>query len=211
MLATSKTLLKLVYDSAPSQSTQSLPLGTLTSQSSPEVSIKKDIMDNFISTFNHEERNLVSIAYRNITQSLRKAFRNIMMNANSKKNSSNDLVKSKIFNEYKVYLAHLLISTCNDCLDTLKFLAKREMNPEAYTFYKKMEGDYNRYLAEVLIAVKSNKYLGDGDDNEEDDDVMKVIGNLDVKKIIATAGMYVYTLFERCVVMTFLFSIRVKL
>ena len=65
--------------------------------------------------------------------------------------------------------------------------------------------------AEVLIAVKSNEYLGDGDDNEEDDDVMKVIGNLDVKKIIATAGMYVYTLFERCVVMTFLFSIRVKL
>ena len=182
MLATSKELLKLVYDTP-----------FLSSSSSSQ----RSDTTAFNATFTHEERNLLSIAYRNIVQSLRKSFRNILMNADTAKKEFEEGKKSvdakmKVLNEYKLYLARLLISTCNDCLDTLKFLAKKETYPEAYVCYKKMEGDYNRYLAEILLSStprsEDDDYNGDKDNVDDNDDMVKIVGSLNTRKIINAAG-----------------------
>ena len=184
MLATSKELLKLVYDTP------------FLSSSSSSSSQRSDTTA-FNATFTHEERNLLSIAYRNIVQSLRKSFRNILMNADTAKKELKEGKKSvdaktKVLNEYKVYLARLLISTCNDCLDTLKFLAKKETHPEAYACYKKMEGDYNRYLAEILLSVTPRSEDDNGNDDkdnvDDNDDMIKIVGSLNTQRIISAAG-----------------------
>jgi len=95
-----------------------------------------------------EERNLLSVAYKNVVGSRRASLR-IISSIEQKEESrgKNDhLQKAK---EYKKKVEKELTEICNDILSVLdKNLIPASSSSESKVFYFKMKGDYHRYLAE---------------------------------------------------------------
>lgn len=90
-----------------------------------------------------EERNLLSVAYKNVIGARRASWRAL----NSDEHKSSDLVSK--------YKANVEAELRDICLEVLKLLrdamipnSKRSGDPESQVFYLKMAGDYYRYLAE---------------------------------------------------------------
>ncbi|CAD6185392.1 unnamed protein product [Caenorhabditis auriculariae] len=80
----------------------------------------------------NEERNLLSVAYKNVQKT-----------EGSEK-------KQQMAKEYREKVEKELRDICQDVLNLLdKFLIPKAGNPESKVFYLKMKGDYYRYLAEV--------------------------------------------------------------
>ncbi|KAK3511877.1 hypothetical protein QTP70_027467 [Hemibagrus guttatus] len=101
-----------------------------------------------------EERNLLSVAYKNVVGACRSAWRVISSIEQKMKAESSD--KEQIAKEYREKIESELQSICNDVLHLLdKFLIRTSSPAESQVFYLKMKGDYYRYLAEV--AVGDNK------------------------------------------------------
>ncbi|XP_071854127.1 14-3-3 protein beta/alpha-A-like isoform X2 [Apostichopus japonicus] len=94
-----------------------------------------------------EERNLLSVAYKNVVGARRSSWRVIA--SIEKKDSGEELA---LVTKYRQEIEKELQDTCNEALELLdKFLipgASEGAHDEA-TFYLKMKGDYYRYLAEV--------------------------------------------------------------
>ncbi|TSV28441.1 14-3-3 protein zeta/delta [Bagarius yarrelli] len=101
-----------------------------------------------------EERNLLSVAYKNVVGACRSAWRVISSIEQKMKAESSD--KEQIAKEYREKIESELQTICNDVLHLLdKFLIRTSSPAESQVFYLKMKGDYYRYLAEV--AVGDNK------------------------------------------------------
>ncbi|MCJ8746001.1 hypothetical protein PDJAM_G00136740 [Pangasius djambal] len=101
-----------------------------------------------------EERNLLSVAYKNVVGACRSAWRVISSIEQKMKAENSD--KEQIAKEYREKIESELQSICNDVLHLLdKFLIRTSSPAESQVFYLKMKGDYYRYLAEV--AVGDNK------------------------------------------------------
>ena len=101
---------------------------------------------------NSDERNLLSIAYKNSVSSRRTALRTIMAYEmkEKKKESSNFL---PYIQDYRKRVEEELTKMCKNVLDTIdNFLLKRSEDDEAKVFYLKMKGDYYRYIAEYATA-----------------------------------------------------------
>ena len=101
---------------------------------------------------NSDERNLLSIAYKNSVSSRRTALRTIMAYEmkEKKKESSNFL---PYIQEYRRKVEEELTKMCKNVLDTIdNFLLKRSEDDEAKVFYLKMKGDYYRYIAEYATG-----------------------------------------------------------
>jgi len=106
-----------------------------------------------------EERNLLSVAYKNVVGARRASLRIIASILEKEKTKGGDKQEgyiSQIEEYYKKVMAELNV-ICNDILDLLitKLLVKAETS-EAKVFYQKMMADYYRYLAE--FAKDSNKF-----------------------------------------------------
>jgi len=95
-----------------------------------------------------EERNLLSVAYKNVVGSRRASLR-IISSIEQKEESrgkTENLTKAR---EYKKKVEKELTEICNDILDVLeKHLIPHASANESKVFYFKMKGDYFRYLAE---------------------------------------------------------------
>jgi len=95
-----------------------------------------------------EERNLLSVAYKNVVGSRRASLR-IISSIEQKEESrgkEDHLAKAR---EYRKKVEVELTNICNDILDVLdKNLITNSTGPESKVFYYKMKGDYHRYLAE---------------------------------------------------------------
>ncbi|KAM9466189.1 tyrosine 3-monooxygenase/tryptophan 5-monooxygenase activation protein, theta polypeptide b isoform 1-T3 [Clarias gariepinus] len=101
----------------------------------------------------NEERNLLSVAYKNVVGTRRLAWRVI---SNVESNSEESDKKPEVVKEYREKVENELRDICKDVLDLLtKYLIKNSTNNENKVFYLKMKGDYFRYLAEV--APKDDK------------------------------------------------------
>lgn len=91
-----------------------------------------------------EERNLLSVAYKNVIGTRRASWRHL--------NSDEHVNNQDLIDTYKRQVEKELEDTCNDVLDLLKKLddnTKVESDSgEPKVFYLKMCGDYYRYLAE---------------------------------------------------------------
>lgn len=99
-----------------------------------------------------EERNLLSVAYKNIIGSRRASWR-IITSLESKvaHSSSEDKdMKSKTIGKYRKKIEAELEEKCKDVLKLLDgvLASSDELDTESKVFYLKMKGDYHRYLAE---------------------------------------------------------------
>jgi len=97
---------------------------------------------------NSDERNLLSIAYKNSVSSRRTSLRTIMAYEQKEKKKENSTFLPYI-QEYRKKIEDELTRMCNNVIATIdSVLLKRADDTEAKVFYQKMIGDYNRYIAE---------------------------------------------------------------
>jgi len=97
-----------------------------------------------------EERNLLSVAFKNVIGARRASWR-IVSSIETKEEAkhSKESEKCKLIAAYKANVEAELTEICNRILDLLKnHLEDRCSAGESKVFYKKMKGDYWRYLAE---------------------------------------------------------------
>jgi 14-3-3 protein epsilon len=108
----------------------------------------EDLLKSRESDLNSDERNLLSIAYKNSVSSRRTALRTIMAYEMKEKKKENSTFLPYI-QEYRKKIEDELTKMCNGVIATIdNHLLKRASDPEATVFYLKMKGDYNRYIAE---------------------------------------------------------------
>lgn len=97
-----------------------------------------------------EERNLLSVAYKNVIGARRASWR-IISSLEQKDDKSED--KKNISKQYRCQIEKELRDICNDVLDIIdKHLIPAATAGESKVFYYKMKGDYHRYLAEFATG-----------------------------------------------------------
>ena len=108
---------------------------------------------------NSDERNLLSIAFKNSVTSRRTALRTVMAYENKeKKKGENNSTFLPYIQEYRKKIEDELTNMCNNVIKTINnFLLPRADEPEAKVFYLKMIGDYNRYIAEYASGELKQK------------------------------------------------------
>merc|ERR1719430_2293161 len=98
----------------------------------------------------NEERNLLSVAFKNVVGARRSSWRVI---SSIEQKTEGAEKKQAMATEYREKVEKELRDICNDVLALLdKFLIAKASNAESKVFYLKMKGDYYRYLAEVAVA-----------------------------------------------------------
>jgi 14-3-3 protein epsilon len=91
-----------------------------------------------------EERNLLSVAYKNVIGSRRASWRVL-----SSIESKGEADKLQLISDYKKTIEQELVDICDEILKIISNeLVPRSTNEEGKVFYYKMKGDYHRYLAE---------------------------------------------------------------
>jgi len=107
----------------------------------------------------NEERNLLSVAYKNVVGARRSSWR-VISSIEQKTEGSEK--KQQLAKEYREKVEKELRDICNDVLSLLdKFLIAKASNAESKVFYLKMKGDYYRYLAEVAIGDAKTAVVDD--------------------------------------------------
>jgi len=101
-----------------------------------------------------EERNLLSVAYKNVIGARRASWR-IISSLEQKEESKGGSEKTPKIREYKQKVEEELTKSCQDILNLLvDHLIPATNDNEAKVFYCKMQGDYYRYLAEIAVDPK---------------------------------------------------------
>eukprot|EP00096_Caligus_rogercresseyi_P002129 TRINITY_DN13_c1_g1_i3.p1 TRINITY_DN13_c1_g1~~TRINITY_DN13_c1_g1_i3.p1 ORF type:complete len:253 (-),score=49.57 TRINITY_DN13_c1_g1_i3:974-1732(-) len=102
----------------------------------------------------NEERNLLSVAYKNVVGARRSSWR-VISSIETKTESSER--KQQMAKEYREKVESELREICHDVLNLLDvYLIPKASNAESKVFYLKMKGDYYRYLAEVAVGEQKN-------------------------------------------------------
>merc|ERR1719310_1732471 len=95
-----------------------------------------------------EERNLLSVAYKNAVGSRRAAWR-IITSVEQKEKSKGNEEQSRYANEYCKKVETELQKICDTILGLLDSnLIPKANSGESKVFYQKMKADYYRYIAE---------------------------------------------------------------
>ncbi|KER28429.1 hypothetical protein T265_13582, partial [Opisthorchis viverrini] len=110
----------------------------------------------------NEERNLLSVAYKNVVGARRSAWR--IISGMIKPDLPEEKLKST--KEYRARMVEELNQICKEVLHCLlkdllnKYLTPHASSDESKVFYKKMEGDYYRYLSEVAGPEDRDRVVG---------------------------------------------------
>lgn len=100
-------------------------------------------------TLSIEERNLLSVAYKNVVGTRRSSWR-VISSIESKSESEE---RTKLAKEYRETIEQELDKICHEVIGLLDgFLISKASEPESKVFYLKMKGDYYRYIAEVTTG-----------------------------------------------------------
>jgi len=95
----------------------------------------------------NEERNLLSVAYKNVVGARRSSWRVI---SSIEAKTDNEKSQHKMCIEFREKVEKELRDICGDVLKLLDdYLIAKSTQSESKVFYLKMKGDYYRYLAEV--------------------------------------------------------------
>jgi len=125
-----------------------------------------------------EERNLLSVAYKNAVGSRRASWRIISSVEQKEASKGNDNNVSNC-KEYRQKVETELQGICDTILGLLDgSLIPAAMDAEAKVFYHKMKGDYFRYIAEFTDADKKSTAAGQA--KAAYDDAMKAASELAV-------------------------------
>ncbi|KIW61655.1 14-3-3 family protein epsilon [Exophiala xenobiotica] len=101
-----------------------------------------------------DERNLLSVAYKNVVGTRRASWR-IISSIEQKEESKGSEKHVGIIREYRQKIESELEKVCQDVLDVLdQALIPKAESGESKVFYHKMKGDYHRYLAEFASGEK---------------------------------------------------------
>merc|ERR1712232_746659 len=104
-----------------------------------------------------EERNLLSVAYKNAVGSRRAAWR-IITSVEQKEKSKGNEEQSKYAKEYCGKVENELQKICGAILKLLEDnLIAKASNGESKVFYEKMKADYYRYIAEFTAGDEKAK------------------------------------------------------
>ncbi|KAH9496516.1 hypothetical protein Btru_043250 [Bulinus truncatus] len=96
-------------------------------------------------TLTQADRNLLSVAFKNVVGARRSSWRVICMIEQKAENEK----RKAIAQEFRVKVESELDATCNEVLGLLeKHLITEDCSDEEKVFYLKMRGDYWRYIAE---------------------------------------------------------------
>lgn len=99
-----------------------------------------------------EERNLLSVAYKNVIGSLRAAWR-IVSSIEQKEEGRKNEEHVVLVKEYRSKVESELSEVCASILSLLDSnLIPSATASESKVFYLKMKGDYHRYLAEFKVG-----------------------------------------------------------
>ncbi|XP_028994771.1 14-3-3 protein zeta-like [Betta splendens] len=105
----------------------------------------------------NEERNLLSVAYKNVVGARRASWR-VMSSIGMKTEGCEK--KQQMIKEYREKVEKELQDICNDVMKLLdNHLIPNSTAAESKVFYLKMKGDYYRYLAEVATGEEKSKTI----------------------------------------------------
>lgn len=101
-----------------------------------------------------EERNLLSVAYKNGVGSKRASWR-VISSIEQKEENKGNTAHVEITREYRAKIERELNQICKDVLEILdNNLIDSAKSDESKVFYYKMKGDYHRYLAEFSTEAE---------------------------------------------------------
>jgi len=104
-----------------------------------------------------EERNLLSVAYKNAVGSRRASWR-IVSSVEQKETSKGNTANAELARDYRVKVEKELNMICDEILSLLdKHLIQENTPGEPKVFYCKMKGDYYRYIAEFSEGETKTK------------------------------------------------------
>jgi len=99
-----------------------------------------------------EERNLLSVAYKNVIGARRASWR-IISSIEQKEESRGNEDHVNLIKEYRAKIEAELTKICDGILKLLdSHLVPSSTTAESKVFYLKMKGDYHRYLAEFMTG-----------------------------------------------------------
>lgn len=111
-----------------------------------------------------DERNLLSVAYKNSVGARRQAWRAV--NSLEQREASKGPSITELIKTYRTKVEKELNDRCMDILSILQTdLIPKATDSEAKVFYMKMKGDYHRYLAEFASGEMHNKCAQDAHDS----------------------------------------------
>lgn len=97
-----------------------------------------------------EERNLLSVAYKNAVGSRRASWRIVASVEQKEKSKGSD--NEKLASDYRVVVEGELSKICKEIIDLLANILIPKGDGEGKVFFQKMKGDYHRYVAEFVIG-----------------------------------------------------------
>lgn len=104
-----------------------------------------------------EERNLLSVAYKNVIGARRASWR-IVSSIEQKEEAKGNESQVALIRDYRAKIETELTKICEDILGVLNdHLIGSAQTGESKVFYYKMKGDYHRYLAEFAVGEKRKK------------------------------------------------------
>jgi len=123
------------------------------------ISYMKDVAQNSSeSELSIEERNLLSVAYKNVIGSRRAAWR-ILSSIEQREESKggDNKTRQELTAKYRQQVESEMKKICNDIVGLLdKHLIPNASTAESKVFFYKMNADYHRYLAEFLVKDERN-------------------------------------------------------
>ena len=118
-----------------------------------------------------EERNLLSVAYKNVVGSRRASWRTLQTLEEGGKQSEPEIL-NRISRSYRSQIEQELEVICRQVLDLLEKrliqLPDVDTNDEAKVFYLKMTADYYRYMAEFRPREKGQAITPDTNEAKAD-------------------------------------------
>jgi 14-3-3 protein beta/theta/zeta len=112
----------------------------------------KKVTEHGQEELSNEERNLLSVAYKNVVGARRSSWRVI---SSIEQKTEGHEQKQAMAKEYREKIEKELDEICQDVLGLLNnHLVPKASSAESKVFYLKMKGDYYRYLAEVASTEK---------------------------------------------------------